>query len=350
MRASSSSQVPKVHHEFSRDQLSVMLLQEEKFYQCEDFLSIHELEPMMKDSPLHNIVAECAMIVTDVRPPISTPKSPSWAQSGNSNRLIHSPTTVNRFPPSTSHIEGSSTGTRMGQCVIPSSSQSNMSSADRTPLHAMEAACLLGWRREMLAWAYSVTDTYHLDREVVAATFHLLDRYIASEVLCTPDYAEAPINREDFQLYAMVCMYIAIKAFVPIRKMTVGCIIEMSRDFYTEQHIVEAEMEILGALGWHVNKPTVMDFCRLYWDLFPIASNEEMTQASCQYLAELALADGYFISKPTSLVALATVLLASQRLGVSLQDTEGFLENLQGLVSVKASDFDALSRRLENLC
>ena len=200
----------------------------------------------------------------------------------------------------------------------------------------------------MLEWAYGLASTYFLDREIVAVAFHLLDRYIASEVFSTdPDVAGIPLDQEDVQLYAMVCMSIAIKAFVPYRKLTVHCIIDMSRGFYTKEHIIESELEILTALEWHVNQPTVMDYCRLYWNLFPKSLKSKRMNASCQYLAEVALDDAYFISKPHSLIALAAVLLAAQRLGVGVAETDSFLQNVPEVIT-NTLEFDVLLRRLEN--
>lgn len=203
----------------------------------------------------------------------------------------------------------------------------------------------------MLEWAYGLASTYFLDREVVAMAFHLMDRYIASEVLSTdPDVAGTPLDQDDVQLYAMVCLYIAIKAFVPYRKLTVDCIMDMSRGFYTEEHIIESELEILTALDWRVNQPTVMDYCRLYWNLFPKSVKSKRMNASCQHLAELALDNAYFISKPHSLIALAAVLLAAQQLEVSAADANYFLENVQDLVTGKTVELDVLLRRLESIC
>jgi hypothetical protein len=82
---------------------------------------------------------------------------------------------------------------------------------------------------------------------------------------------------------------------------------------------------------------------------FPEALSDEV-ESTCQYMTELALEDGYFVSKSASLVALATILLAAHHAGIPMSETERFLENLQGLVNFQGSDFDAISRRLDCLC
>ena len=341
---SSTLQTIKVHDQGARDQLSVMIQQQEKYYRCEDYLHAHELEPIEAHDPLH-VVTQCAMLVTDV--PSPAPSSPAGIWQRYSNSSVRSPSTVSKFPRTSSNNFHHAAIQEHG--METSSWRSSESMFRKSQLSASEAESLVEWRRQMIDWSYSLVDMYELDREVVAVAFHLLDRYVASEVLSAENYSEAPFDRDDFQLYGIVCLSIAIKALVPFRKLTVECIIEMSRGFYTKEHITEAELEILGVLDWHVNQPTVMDFCRLYLDLFPNSLNEDMVHASCQYLAEVALDDVYFISKPASLVALSAVLLATQRFGASCDEIQGFLQNLQGLISVHTSEFDGLFRRLETL-
>lgn len=337
-------QTKELRQEDARDQLRVMIQLQDKYYRCEDYLHLDSMEPE-PHSPLH-VVVQCALVVTD----IPQPPTLSRTTQPSSSPSVLSPVRVSTFPHPTADIFDPVYIKGYGE-EHTSSGRSRMAMSEvRSPLPPVQAARLAGWRQRMIEWAYNVADTYSLDREVVAVAFHLLDRFIASEVFSSEeDYAQDPIDREDFQLYSMVCLYIAIKALVPVRKLTMECIIEMSRGFYNKQHITEAELDVLDALNWHVNPATVMDFCRLYLHLFPNSLDEEMLHASCQNLAELALDDIYFINKPTSLVALSAVLLAAQRFGVSFDETQGFLANLQGLITVETLEFDGLFRRLESL-
>lgn len=338
------TQNSQVRQEDSKDLLVVMIEQEDKFYRCRNFLSIERMDGESScHSPLH-VVEECASLVTDVPQP--APESPTNSNCGLlQGHLVRSPVLVTRFPPPTDSSLDSQAG------LLTSSQPGSIHDNHGNPLSPRASDTLMRWRRQMLEWAYGLASTYFLDREVVAMAFHLMDRYIASEVLSTdPDVAGTPLDQEDVQLYSMVCLYIAIKAFVPYRKLTVDCIMDMSRGFYTEEHIIESELEILTALDWRVNQPTVMDYCRLYWNLFPKSVKSKRMNASCQHLAELALDNAYFISKPHYLIALAAVLLAAQRLGVSVADANYFLANVQELVTGKTVELDVLLRRLESIC
>jgi hypothetical protein len=318
----------------ARDQLEAMVRKQDKYYQCVDYLQVDEPEPMR--SPLH-VVFECALLVTDVttnkKDQQSTPtKSPIKA--------------TNISSPSSSMIDLYSVSQSSSSTQL--SNHSNDSCPSRP---ATELSYLGPWRHQMLNWAYAATETFNIDREVVPVAFSILDRYVSMEMKSEDG---CPIRREDFQLFSMVSMYIAIKTLIPFRKLTVDTMIDMSRDFYTEEDITLAELDILKALDWHVNPTTVIDFCRLYMRLFPSRQQELScggVEAMCQYLAELALDDVYFLSKPASLVALATTLIAIQRSGTTTpNETQGFLANLRGLVNIQSSEFDSILRRLECLC
>ena len=307
--------------EESRDQLEAMLRQESKYYQCVDYLDTEE--PELVCSPLH-VVEECALLVTDIRHIPVQPKE---------DKLLQSPSKVNKFPsPHTSAND------------LYAMTESLRSSSSSRP--AVELSYIHSWRHQMLEWAYTVAESFSVDREVVAVAFSILDRYVAIEL---EREEESPISREDFTLYAMVSMYIAVKNIVPFRKLTVDTIMDMSRGFYSARDVISKEQDILTSLNWHVNPPTVIDFCRLYMRLFPGRLPFEV-EAIGQYIAELALDDVYFIAKSSSRVALATVLLATQRSGVSVKHTHGFLQNLRGTVNIESSEFDSIHRRLDCLC
>jgi len=201
----------------------------------------------------------------------------------------------------------------------------------------------------MLPWVQGVADKYMLSREVTAVTFHLLDRYIALEV-SSHDYSETPITEEDFQLYVMACLYITIKATVPYRKLTPSCIMEMTGGYFSEDHVEEAELDILTALEWHLHPPTIVEYCHLYIQLFPTGIEAEKMLRYGRSLSPLLLKDTFFIGCPASLCALATILMAAQRYGSTYQEVKYFLNSLQGLVDVQSEDFDSILDRVESLC
>jgi hypothetical protein len=74
----------------------------------------------------------------------------------------------------------------------------------------------------------------------------------------------------------------------------------------------------------------------------------------CEYFADLAINDSFFLGKASSEVALAVVLLATDtsRCSSCRRDLQSgalntFLKNLQGVVSIHGPEFDSILRRLE---
>jgi hypothetical protein len=278
-------------------------------------------------SPLH-VVLQCANLVTDG----------VWAPTVDADTaLLQSPTRINKFPSSESI-----------QDLLTSSPASPRSVAPyQVDDDALQEPSLSMWRSQMFDWACTVADNFQIDREIIAIAFSNLDRYVDIESRS----AECSVGREDFQLFAMVSMYMAIKTSLSFSKMSVEVLIDMSRGFYTHDDICFTERDILAALDWHVNPPTAIGCCRLYMQLFPtttLLSND--AEATCQGISELAICDSYFVSKSDSSVALATILLMARREGISLSETQLFMDNLEGLVNVDDLDFEATFRRLESLC
>lgn len=307
--------------EQARESIQALLDQEEKYYKCSDYM--HSTVERPRCSPLH-VVLQCANLVTDG----------SWAPTVDADTaLLQSPTSMSKFASSES-LQGLLTTPVSPRSVAPCQVDDDV----------LQEPSLSMWRSQMFDWACTVTDNFQIDREVIAIAFSILDRYVEIE-----NRSECSVSRVDFQLFAMVSMYLAIKTSLSQRKMSVEVLIDMSRGFYTYDDIVLTERDILAALDWHVNPPTGIGCCRLYMQLFhtTLSNNAE---ATCQEISELAVSDSYFISKSDSSVALAVILLMARREGISLSETQLFMDNLEGLVNVVDLDFEATFRRLESLC
>ena len=268
-------------------------------------------------------------------------------------------------------------------------------------LSCHETLCLSSWRHQMFDWACAVRDNerfFDVNNVVLEVAFNILDRYVAVELYNdnNDDTHDAlRITREDFQLFAMVSIYIASKLFTnrsthynhhhhnhhrsnkssnnqdnSMLLLDVPILIDMTQGYFTENDITTTERDILSALNWHVNPPTVIDYCDIYLNLFPLHQEEtkkkkEMVQCKCKYITtEIVLDDDFFLDKPHSVIALAVVLLATDasRSGNGIGDDgddgignsdialQTFLRNIQGVVNVHELEFDSIIRRLECSC
>ena len=296
------------------DRLEAMIRQEEKFYQCEDYLETTD-QPETSYSPLH-VVAEMASLVTDYRF-VSTSEK-------DSSPIISS-----------------------AQSVSPSSSTADLSMLSHKATSrksCFELPLVSTWRQQIHEWISSVVDALQLDRDTTAVAFSILDRFMAVK-----SKKSEIITREDFQLYSMVSIYISVKMSAAFRKLSLKNLVEMSHSQFEPEQITKAELEILKEINWHVNPPTTMTFCNHYLELYS-GGNSARIYNSCRYFSDLSLADDFFISKPSSRIALGIVLLVMQREGVPFIESQRFLENLTGLIQLQSDEFDIIYQRLESLC
>ncbi|KAL3905673.1 MAG: hypothetical protein SGARI_004346, partial [Bacillariaceae sp.] len=208
---------------------------------------------------------------------------------------------------------------------------SEASKTKRRSPSALEISCLSGWRHQMFDWTCSVCQGVvgeEHSRTVVATTFSILDRYLAV-VLSKETDELLSVSREEFQLFCMVSLYIAAKTLISAahNKLTIATMVCISRQVYSAQDITATERDILLALDWHVNPPTVSCFCRLFLELFPLEVQDwdvrmendappmrSMARHQCEYLAELALDDVFFLDKAATTVGLAIVVLVTDSL------------------------------------
>lgn len=282
------------------DQIAMLLRQEQTIYRCIDYMS-HE-RPSMVDTYCNNMVDECANLVHD------------------------------------------------RSAVVMSKVSSTVSISDVkgvTESNGHRDHTFTFWRHQMFDWACMVVDSYSMDREVVAVSFNMLDRYITFE---SSKPTAPPITRDDYQLFSMTCLYLSVKILESYpRKLSVQTLVDMSKNYYTKETIEATERDILQALNWYLHAPTGMTYARLLAKLFPSTSSQHM-QATAATLTEIAVADSFFVACKPSVVGLAAVLHAARLDGIPDSLIEQFQANLQGMIPMKhCPEFRMVYLQLEKL-
>ena len=157
------------------------------------------------------------------------------------------------------------------------------------------------WRQQMYDWSCLVVDSYHIHRECVTLSFNLLDRYLSYELSLMHDTklgsavaTPPPITRDDYQLFSMTCLYIAIKLLVgtttmtttvtttsgtdsgscysgrsmtSVLKSTIQTFVDMSKHHYSQAVIERTERDIVYGLNWYLHAPTSTSYVRLLMQL-----------------------------------------------------------------------------------
>ena len=117
---------------------------------------------------------------------------------------------------------------------MPSDADSTTSSTHSVGTNSSAAGVNEDWRSKICEWSYQVIDHFDYDREIVAVSLSYLDRYLCKR----------PVNKRTFQLVAMTTLYLACKLYDP-NKLRMSSLIELSRGYFTEEHITAMEGSIL---------------------------------------------------------------------------------------------------------
>ena len=180
-----------------------------------------------------------------------------------------------------------------------------------------------------LPFIHTVVDHFELPRDVVGTCTNLLDRYLAIYFGATATEGVPAINKKEFQLVTMCCLYLAMKlkgqTRIPLEYM-----VQLSRGTMNVAQLQDMEMELLSQLSWLVNPPTAFDFLKHYLQLLqPEGASsgkflddmdgKTMTNMSprltaledlAAFLVELSVLDYYFVNFRASTVALAALFNA----------------------------------------
>lgn len=193
-------------------------------------------------------------------------------------------------------------------------------------------------RRALVDWCYSIVDKIELDREVVAATMGLVDRFLSAPGAAARD---ALRDRRQFQLLVMTSLYITIKVR---ERVAYGSdfFSVASRGIYSVADIEAAEATILKGLGWRICGPTSVQVAHTVLSLArPHATLPDRTWAflldEVRYQCEVAVRDYRFVTQRPSTVALAAIFNALDQVG--RRDRQAMLHALL-IIMQKNKDFD----------
>lgn len=163
-------------------------------------------------------------------------------------------------------------------------------------------------RVKIVDWCYSVVDQCKFDRETVAISMEMVDRFLSTPSAIARD---ALRDRKRFQLVAITAMYVAIKTNEQMAFGS-GSFAKMSRGIYSKEDIEAMERSMLDGLSWRVCAPTSIQMAHHILSLaLPYVDLEETTWAfildEVRYQTEHAVRDYYFASKRPSTVAVAAI-------------------------------------------
>ena len=162
-------------------------------------------------------------------------------------------------------------------------------------------------REQIVEWTFRVVDYFKIDREVVAVSLSLLDRFLA---ICECD-------RATFKLAATTTLNLAVKLLHPCKLGELGILSDLSRGEFDMSDVACMERHILQSLQWKLHPATPIAFATLLLDF--IFSHQSLNLSSTDvddlydissFFTELSLCDYYFVGVSPSSIALASVVNA----------------------------------------
>jgi len=201
----------------------------------------------------------------------------------------------------------------------------------RSPMFQENQALDATARKKMIDWKFRVADHFGIDREVVASSTLILDRFL---------YKSKCNDRMTFKLAAMSSFFLAAK-IQDQSQLTVDKLAELSRGEYSVKDIVQMEHMILQSLSWRVNPVTVQSFVHSFMNLVPIknAMIKRAVYDRAIFFAELCLFDYSYVEKPRSTIAAAAILNALEGIdGGCLTGTACETEFIQEIQLLTALD------------
>mmetsp|Transcript_43459 Transcript_43459/g.105342 ORF Transcript_43459/g.105342 Transcript_43459/m.105342 type:complete len:436 (+) Transcript_43459:556-1863(+) len=162
-------------------------------------------------------------------------------------------------------------------------------------------------REQIVEWSFRVVDYFRIDREVVAVSSSLLDRFLA---VCHCD-------RSTFKLAATTTLHLAVKLLHPCKLAELGVLSDLSRGEFDMQDVAAMERHILESLEWKLHPPTPMAISTILLDHIFSEHSLHLTSTDMDdlydissFFTELALCDYYFVGVTPSVTALASVVNA----------------------------------------
>eukprot|EP00592_Proboscia_alata_P006762 CAMPEP_0194356510 /NCGR_PEP_ID=MMETSP0174-20130528/4139_1 /TAXON_ID=216777 /ORGANISM="Proboscia alata, Strain PI-D3" /LENGTH=416 /DNA_ID=CAMNT_0039126127 /DNA_START=94 /DNA_END=1344 /DNA_ORIENTATION=- len=179
-------------------------------------------------------------------------------------------------------------------------------------LEKLEGEMIGVWRDHICIWSHEVVDCYEINREIVAISMSLFDRFLSKLIIDSDDH----VTKHLIECAAVTSLYMSIKINASNEPFPADSFFDSAG--FTRDEVFDMEKTILFFLKWRVNPPTTEAVRNLLFkyldfpqDLFPIiyvSEIKEKIEECSRFLCELSVCDKFFISKRPSVIAFSSIL------------------------------------------
>lgn len=164
------------------------------------------------------------------------------------------------------------------------------------------------WRQRIMEWMFGVVDTCGLRRDSVSVAAGILDLCLSRGIVIH--------SRPDFQLAALTALQLSIKLF-DSTVLKLESMVKLGRGMFSEDEVIDMEVQLLTALKWKVHPPTAVCFLRQFLRMLP-ADVGTLTRyvlgEVARFVAEISVCMYQFSVYPASQVTYGGILLAMDQL------------------------------------
>jgi hypothetical protein len=192
---------------------------------------------------------------------------------------------------------------------------------------------------------FQVVDHFDFDRQIVAVSTSLFDRYISKL---------SSVEKGQIKLISLTSLYIAIKLNVPRNLKTMEAFVSLGQEQFNQNDIESMERKILFTLQWLVNPPTSQIFLKYYLDIIAHSliseSQMDVLNAKATYIIECMVFRGRCSNETYSSIAMASLVLAMSDIDehlFSFQDQKKYLSVLEYITHIQLKNIKPLVRKFQ---
>lgn len=212
-------------------------------------------------------------------------------------------------------------------------------------------------RTKMCDWCYQVVDYAMFQRETVAISMNLLDRFLSSG---SARSRKTIASRKEYQLAAMTTLYMSIKLFETC-SIDTKLLATLSRGCYEEADFTQMENDILFSLNWYLHCPTALSFLDHFISLVPDHDDgrtqmKAVVKTYSKYLIERSVEDYELSMQKPSTIALAAISNSLKKISMvpSLcdeKDCSQIIDSIESCVhfSINGSEVDNVAKKIFDL-
>jgi len=187
-------------------------------------------------------------------------------------------------------------------------------------------------RQDIVHWCYKVVDYLNMNRNTVSVSISYFDRFLSVRT----------VNKKVAQLVGLTSLYLAIKLYEQEWKTRMPVVlshfITLSRNNFTGSDIIGMEALILNTLNFHMHPPTPQTIVSQLLHMFPNhidpLSLRDLVEHS-NFLIEVSVTDSFFMTRKSSSIAVASLLVAMNNDPyISQDDRKTAMESVRQITNI----------------